>query len=94
MDNNYKVKNTIVKIVLYVICILFLLMCIGPLYILFINATRTSQSIASSVSLFPGKNIAQNFRALIEYCEIHDLNISRAFVNSFVISFLSTGLCV
>ena len=44
-NNQYRIKNTLVKTVLYIICVLFLLMCIGPLYILFINATRTSQSI-------------------------------------------------
>ena len=95
MENNqYRVKNLIVKIVLYIICILFLLMCVGPLYILFINATRTSQSIASSVALLPGNNLMKNFQALLEYCEVHDLDIIRSFINSCVISLLSTGLCV
>ena len=89
-NNQYRIKNTLVKTVLYIICVLFLLMCIGPLYILFINATRTSQSIASSVALFPGTNIKANLQALLEYCEIHDLNIARSFFNSCIISFLST----
>ena len=93
-NNQYRIKNTLVKTVLYIICVLFLLMCIGPLYILFINATRTSQSIASSVALFPGTNIKANLQALLEYCEIHDLNIARSFFNSCIISFLSTLLCV
>lgn len=93
-NNQYRVKNLIVKIVLYIICILFLLMCVGPLYILFINATRTSQSIASSVALLPGNNLMANLQALLEYCEIHDLDITRSFINSCVISLLSTSLCV
>lgn len=93
-NNQYRVRNIIVKVILYIICILFLFMCVGPLYILFINATRTSQSIASSVALLPGNNLMKNFQALLEYCEVHDLDIIRSFINSCVISFLSTALCV
>ena len=94
MRKNYAARNFLVKFLLYVICISVLLICVIPLYLLFLNATRKSIDIISGLSFVPGTNLVENFKGLLEYCELMDYNLIRSFFNSCVISITSTGLCV
>ena len=94
MHKNYRIKNGVVRIVLHIICICVLIICVIPLYLLFLNATRKSIDIISGLSFMPGTNLIENFNGLLEYCENMDYNLIRSFFNSCVISILSTSLCV
>ncbi len=94
MHKNYRIKNGVVRIALHIICIFVLIICVIPLYLLFLNATRKSIDIISGLSFMPGTNLIENFNGLLEYCENMDYNLIRSFFNSCVISILSTSLCV
>lgn len=94
MHKNYRIKSAVIRIALHIICISVLLICVIPLYLLFLNATRKSIDIISGVSFFPGNNLVENFKGLLEYCENMDYDLIRSFFNSCIISILSTSLCV
>lgn len=76
--------------VIYGILILFGLLCLFPFYMLFVNATRSTLQIQSSISFLPSRYFFENYNSLAE----NGLNVFRAFFNSFVIAVASTFLSV
>lgn len=76
--------------VIYAILILFGLLCLFPFYMLFVNATRSTMQIQSSISFLPSRYFFENYNSLAE----NGLNVFRAFFNSFVIAVASTFLSV
>ena len=63
--NTYVVKHRIIKILCYIFLVLLAIMCIGPVYMLLINATRSTRDILGSFSLVPGTSMDDNWRAII-----------------------------
>ena len=61
---NYSAKLRAKSMVYFVICIILTLICLVPIYILIINATRKHVDIISSVSFIPGSNLATNVKKL------------------------------
>lgn len=91
-EKSFKAKFilTIRRIIAYTVLGILALMCIFTVYVLIINATRTSAQIQTSFSFIPGTNFAKNWKNLQE-C---GFPVIRNFINSFIISFLSATLCV
>lgn len=87
---NYKVQTNILKIICYIVLLFITILCIAPIWLLFINATRSTPEIQSGISLLPSNNFLVNYHILTN----QGLNIWRAVYNSFFISILSTVLGV
>lgn len=68
------------------VLIIVTILCIAPIWLLFVNATRSTPEIQSGVSLLPSNNLLVNYHILTN----QGLNIWRAVYNSFFISVLST----
>lgn len=64
------------------------LVCLLPLWLLFVDATRATTEINQGMSLIPSRYLITNFNSLIEY----DMPLVSAFFNSVLISFCSTAL--
>lgn len=84
-----KTANTMVtlnfqRIVVYAFLILLLIITIIPIYILFINATRSTEQIQQGISLIPSNNIAKNWEKLAY--KDKDFNMFSAFINSLTIA--------
>lgn len=77
-------------VIIYALLILFGLLCLFPFYMLFVNATRSTLQIQSSISFLPSRYFFENYNSLAE----NGLNVFRAFLNSFVIAVASTFLSV
>jgi len=84
--SSYKVETNIMRTVSYVVLIIVTILCIAPIWLLFVNATRSTPEIQSGVSLLPSNNLMVNYHILTN----QGLNIWRAVYNSFFISVLST----
>ncbi|CCC57798.1 carbohydrate ABC transporter permease [Caloramator australicus] len=87
---NYTVKTKIMRAFIYFILVILLLMCVVPLWILLVNATRSTPEIQQGVSLLPSKNLLVNWRNLTN----RGFNIWRGFFNSALISVLVTVITV
>jgi len=87
---NYTVKTKIMRAFIYFILVILLLICVVPLWILLVNATRSTPEIQQGVSLLPSKNLLVNWRNLTN----RGFNIWRGFFNSALISVLVTVLTV
>ncbi len=81
-----KVKNAGTLILAIVVAIV----CILPIWLLFVNATRSTEAIRQGISFIPGGQLISNIQALLE----KGFPVLRSFFNSVFISFSSTALCL
>lgn len=88
-----KVRTTLVTIVMVLLAIISLL----PIYILVVNATRTSVDISGNgISLIPGLNLFNNIGTLMDWSATNKIQYD-AFIgykNSGIIAFSTTILTV
>lgn len=83
-----RVKHTVVQTLIYIFCSVMLLVCVMPIWLLFVDATRSTTQINQGMSLLPSSYFGMNWKTLMD----HDFPIVSAFFNSVIISFCSTGL--
>ncbi|MBQ7641475.1 MAG: carbohydrate ABC transporter permease [Acholeplasmatales bacterium] len=90
-EKSFKAKALITtrRIIAYTILILLSLMCLFTIYILIINATRSTSEIQTGFSFIPGTHFGDNWNSLFS----GNLPVLKGFLNSFIISFLSATLC-
>lgn len=99
MSTNYNIKdnynkNLVIKSVIYFVFLAILaLICILPIYILVINATRTSTAIVNGVSFIPSTHLFQNLDELITN-KTYKFDAFTGFKNSFIISASATFLSI
>lgn len=77
--------------IIFAVCILITIICLLPIYILVVNATRTSLQISNGISFVPGLNLLTNFKNLMAK-KVFQPWIG--FRNSFIISTCATVLAV
>ena len=83
-----RIKHTAVQTVIYIFCTVMLLVCVLPIWLLFVDATRSTTEINQGMSLIPSDYFAMNWGTLMS----KDFPLIQAFFNSIVISFSSTAL--
>lgn len=66
------------------------LLAVVPIWILLVNATRSTEQINAGLSLIPSTNMAYNWRALTS----RGFQIQQGFFNSFFVAFATTALNV
>lgn len=92
--DNYTAKLRIKSIILFVVMILLTIICLLPIYILIINATRASADVTSGVSLIPGNYLAKNFDTLFNHPMFVNFKPLIGFRNSAIIAGCATVLSV
>ena len=93
--DNYTAKLRIKSTILLVWFIFLTIVCLLPIYILIVNATRQSSDIVNSISFIPGGNLGKNIDVLfhdINYNTVYDVLIG--YRNSFIITGFSTVFTV
>lgn len=81
-------KNNIVKVMIYIVCVILACLSILPFWIMLINATRSTTEIQQhAVSLIPSVHTLNNFKILTG----KSFNPLKGFGNSLIISLGSTG---
>lgn len=75
---------------IYLFLVLLTLMCIVPLWLLVVNATRSTVEIQSGISLIPSTNLVANFNKLSG----RNFSLPRGFANSTFLSVSVTVLSV
>jgi multiple sugar transport system permease protein len=88
MKSNLELK--IKHFYVYAIMIFLFLLAIVPIYVMLINSTRTTEEIASGLTLIPGNNTAYNWNAVTK----RGFKIFQGFYNSAIIAFSSTILAL
>lgn len=62
---DYKASITVKKTVIYILMVFFVIVALFPIYLMLINATRTTEEINSGLSLIPGVSAIRNWDLLI-----------------------------
>lgn len=62
--DNYTAKIKIKSTILVIWFVILTFICLLPIYVLIINATRETSEIASSLSFVPGSNLLKNFETI------------------------------
>ncbi|EMT39369.1 ABC-type sugar transport system, permease component [Thermoanaerobacter thermohydrosulfuricus WC1] len=87
---SYTIKTKLTKTFIYIFLVILFLITIVPVWILLINATRSTPEIQQGVSLLPSNNLLNNWK----YLTGKGANIWRGFINSALISIPATLLTV
>jgi multiple sugar transport system permease protein len=82
----FKIK----RLCIYVFMIFLVFLALLPIYIMIINATRSTPEINLGISLIPSKYLAANWKILTRF----DIPISKGFFNSSIIAVSTTILAV
>ena len=93
--DNYTFKIRLKSTILVIWFIILTIICLLPIYILIINATRASSDIANGISFLPGSNLSKNIETLfhdVNYNTIY--NVAIGYRNSFIITGFSTVFTV
>jgi multiple sugar transport system permease protein len=90
MIRNYTFSNTISRGLIYLFLIALLLVTIIPIWLLIVNATRSTTEIQQGISILPSTHMIDNYRILLS----RGLNIWRGFQNSFVLAAATTIISV
>lgn len=93
--DNYSLKIKLKSGVLLLWMIILTLICLLPIYILVINATRSDLDIASSLAFFPSDYLMKNIETLKTDINVNTIfNIGYGYRNSAIITVSATFLTV
>ena len=92
--DNYTAKLRIKSGILFVVCVILTIICLLPIYMLIINATRSHTEIQTQVSFLPGTNLLNNIETLSTDSNFRVFDAFTGFKNSFIIAGCSTVLSV
>lgn len=87
---NYKIRTRIVRILIYILLVILLLVVITPVWLLLVNATRSTTQIQDGISLLPSTHMIENYKVLLS----KGLDLPRGFLNSFTIAIATTAVTV
>lgn len=88
----YQTKILVKSILVYIVLIILTLICLVPLYMLFVQATKTSSQAALGFTFIPSTNMLKNFQVLgTAYTKFNALIGMR---NSLIIALSCAGLTV
>lgn len=86
----YQTEIRIRETCVHIAMIIFALIAVVPVWIVLVNATRSTEEINAGLALLPSVHTLDNWRALTS----RSFQIWQGFGNSFIISSLVTLLCV
>ncbi len=103
--DNYMLKIRLKSTILFIWCLILTIICLLPIYLLVVNATRENTEIASGFSLVPGNAIKHNlevmkekfsaqFKPLIGYRNSAIITISATFLSVFFSALTAYGIHV
>jgi multiple sugar transport system permease protein len=87
---SYATKTIIMRIFVYIVLTILLIMCILPIWIMLVNATRSTAEIQQGISFIPSNNLLTNWNTLTG----RGFSILNGLKNSVVISVSVTVLTV
>lgn len=90
----YERKKNITKAIRIFVCVFLCILSLLPFIMLFVNATRDSNSIKTGITLMPSKYLLRNIASLTEKSQGLGIDFWRAMLNSFKVAVPATVLSV
>ena len=90
MFDSYKFNTNVMRVLIYAVLFILLVVTIVPIWLLLVNATRSTTEIQQGLSLLPSTHLIDNYRILLS----KGLNMPRGFANSLFVAVASTVVTV
>lgn len=90
MLNKYKFGTYLLRILVYILLVFLLIVSIVPIWLLIVNATRSTVEIQQGLSALPSTHLIDNYKILLS----KGLNLPRGFGNSLFVAVCSTIVTV
>jgi multiple sugar transport system permease protein len=90
MINRYQLGTYAMRALVYAVLILLLVITIIPIWMLIVNATRSTTEIQQGLSALPSTHLLENYHIL----QSKGLNMGRGFANSLFVAVASTLIAV
>ncbi len=90
MFNNYKLNTNIMRVLVYLVLTILLVVTIVPIWLLIVNATRSTVEIQQGISIVPSTHAVENYNILLG----RGLNLIKGFTNSLFLAVASTLVTV
>ena len=87
-DNTFTLRTQ--QVLIYAVLVFFTLLAVMPVWLMLVNATRSTQEIQQGLSLIPGTSLMNNWTVLTG----RGFQIWQGFTNSALIAFSATILSV
>lgn len=87
---NYNTSTKIIRFFIYIFLFLLLIIVLTPIWLLLVNATRSTSEIQQGLSLIPSTHVIDNYKILLG----RGLDLPRGFVNSLFLSVSTTFLTI
>ena len=87
---SYKFGTTVMRILVYIFLFTLLIITIVPIWLLIVNATRSTTEIQQGISILPSTHLFENYQILLN----KGLNMPRGFANSLFLAVASTVVTV
>lgn len=88
--NRHKLGTYLLRFLVYILLFVLLVVTIVPIWLLIVNATRSTFEIQQGLSLFPSTHTIDNYNVLIG----RGLNLPKGFANSLFLAVASTLVTV
>jgi multiple sugar transport system permease protein len=86
----YKIGTVVQRFLVYTLLIILLLLVLVPVWLLFVNATRSTTEIQQGISILPSTHLIENYNILLA----KGINLPRGFANSLFLASASTAVTV
>ena len=90
MFQSYRFNTILMRIFVYAVLIILLVVTIVPIWLLIVNATRSTSEIQQGISILPSTHLLDNYDILLG----RGLNMVRGFSNSLFVAVASTIITV
>jgi len=88
ISSSYKTNTIVMRVFVYIFLFFLLVLTLVPIWVLMVNATRSTVEIQQGLSIFPSTHTLENYQILLG----RGLNLVRGFNNSLLLS-LSVTVC-
>ena len=88
--SNYKFGTYVLRILVYIFLAILVVITVVPVWLLIVNATRSTTEIQQGISILPSTHLFENYRLLAS----KGLDMPRGFVNSLFVGVASTVITV
>lgn len=90
MLTHYKFSTIVLRIFVYIVLFTLLIVTIVPIWLLIVNATRSTVEIQQGISFLPSTHMVENYGILVG----RGLDMVRGFSNSLLVAAASTVITV
>ncbi|MEW6404514.1 MAG: carbohydrate ABC transporter permease [Chloroflexota bacterium] len=90
MMTSYKLGTNVIRFFAYALLVFILILILLPIWLLIVNATRSTTEIQQGMSLLPSTHLVENYGILVG----RGLDMPRGFANSLFVAVASTAVTV